>query len=228
MLPFSTLGRARPPGPNLDVNGVNIRNWQRIYRFRLIETGTWRQVETGLGSEEKRSKTFGAIVAAMGEHHMAATMPFFEKRFGVNCQDPTKLWNWISEFPKFKQANAVQEAKAKHLQGVIETMVDSESPRAAFNAINQLEIQRVDLGAVRMDDNQLVIALLDATTRSRHPMNHLQHEMWRIRNGSKPPAEQIEPEGDETKAVKKYILIEAERLLTAEHEAYLARQLKFE
>jgi hypothetical protein len=125
MLPFSTLGRARAPGPILDINGDNISNWSRIWRFRLIETGTWGQVLTGLGSAEKRSKTFGAIVAALGEHHMAATMPFFEKQFGVDCQDPTKLWNWIGEFPKFKTAHAVQEAKAKHLQGVIETMVDA-------------------------------------------------------------------------------------------------------
>jgi hypothetical protein len=146
----------------------------------------------------------------------------------VSCQDPTKLWNWISEFPKFKQANVIQEAKAKHYQGVIETMVDTESPRAAFNAINQLEIKRVDLGAERLDDNQLVIALLDATTRSRNCMTHLQYEIWAIRNGSKPACEQIEPEGGETKVIKKFTLIEAERLLTTEHEAHLARQLKFE
>jgi hypothetical protein len=48
---------------------------------------------------------------------MAATMPFFEKEFGEDCQDPTKLWKWINEFPKFKTARAVQEAKAKHLKG---------------------------------------------------------------------------------------------------------------
>jgi hypothetical protein len=58
MLPYSTLGRVRTPGPILDDNGVNLSGWQRIHRFKAIEAGTWKQIETGLGSEEKRSKTF--------------------------------------------------------------------------------------------------------------------------------------------------------------------------
>jgi hypothetical protein len=80
-------------------------------------------------------------------------------------------------FPEFKQVNAVQQAKAEHYQGMIETMVETKSPRAAFNATNHLEIKRVDLGADRLDDNQLVIALIDEVTRSCNNMDHLRYEI---------------------------------------------------
>jgi hypothetical protein len=108
------IKRANLDAERLDDNGINMNAWQRSHRYKFIEAGTWKQIaKSSQGSEEKRSKTFGAIVAAMGENHIAATMPFFEKEHGVLCQDQTKLWDWIGEFPKFKQANAVQEELAR-------------------------------------------------------------------------------------------------------------------
>jgi hypothetical protein len=88
-----------PANSRLDDNGANLNAWQQNHLYKSMQSGH--------ESDDKRSRPFGSIIAAMGEDHIVSTMPIFEAEHGANCQDAIKLWNWPGKL--FKQASTAQE-----------------------------------------------------------------------------------------------------------------------
>jgi hypothetical protein len=142
-------------------------------------------------SKAKRTRTFGVIVQYMGRPHYSRTLPFFYAVHGDDCTDPKILWEWLKL--RFAKAIAEQTRDAKAIEEKIKNIVDTKSPKAAFEAVNYFEVQRQRLGAKRLAEPILTEALLCAVERGRS-MDHLSNEIGYLRRSFTHPSEHIEQE----------------------------------